>query len=489
MAPISFNQLPANLRRPGVYAEISNERAIQGVVLKPYRLLMIGQRRTAGTVAELVPTRITSAGQAAAYFGSGSMLHGMAEAHFQNNRFTELWACAIDDPAGGTAATGTLVFGATATAAGTIYLMVAGRRLTIGVASGATAATVATSVNAAINARTDLPVTSAVDTVTVTVTAKHAGTSGNEIDLRVNYYDGEALPAGLTLTVNAMATGAGVVDLDEVWAVLGDEHYDVIAQPYTDASNLTSLEQELEDRWSGTRMIEGVAFTATSADHSGAATLGSGRNSPHVSIVSSHGSPSPVWEWAAAAAALVGFYGGQDPARPFQTLELEWVVPPALAARFTDEERNLLLYDGISVTRVAEGGKVRVERLITTYQTNDFGADDPSYLDVNTPLTLGFLRWSARTRIAQEYPRHKLGDDSDRYGAGQALVTPNILRAFLVAWADQMHVLGLIENVDQFRADLIVERNLTDRNRVDVQMSPDLINQARIFGVKISFIL
>lgn len=108
--PISFEQVPANLRRPGVYAEISSERAIQGPVLKPYKALLIGQKRSAGTVAELVPTRITNAGQAAAYFGSGSMLHGMAEAYFANNRFTETWAVAIDDAGGATAATGSLAF-------------------------------------------------------------------------------------------------------------------------------------------------------------------------------------------------------------------------------------------------------------------------------------------------------------------------------------------------------------------------------------------
>lgn len=487
--PISFNEVPANHRIPGFYAEIDSSRAIQGAQLKPYRALLIGQKLSGGTVAELVPTRITSAAQASAYFGVGSMLHGMAEAYFAGNQFTETWAVAIDDAAGATASEGTLAFTGPATAAGTVFLMVAGRRITVGVASGATATAVGAAVAAAITARTDLPVTAAADTGTVTVTAKNAGAIGDEIDLRLNYFTGEALPAGLGCTVTPMGSGAGVVDLGEVWPTLGDEQFDVIANPYTDAANLTELEGELASRWAATRAIEGFALSATSAAHATAITLGDSRNSRHVSIMSSYGSPSPVWEWAASVCATVGFFGAADPARPFQTLPLVWVKAEALSARFTDAERNLLLFDGISTHRVTDGGGVVVERVVTTYQTGAFGADDASYLDANTPLTLGFLRWSLRGRFLLRYPRHKLADDGARFGAGQAVVTPLTAKAEVIAWARDLEELGLIENLDQFANDVLVERNPTDPNRLDVQLSPDLVNQARLFGAKLSFIL
>lgn len=486
---ISFNEIPSNLRIPGFYAEFDASRALRGAQLKPYRALLIGQRRSAGTVAELVPTRITSAAQASAYFGVGSMLHGMAEAWFASQQFTELWAVALDDPDGGTAASGELAFSGTATAAGTLFLLLAGRRLTVNVALGATAATVATAVAAAINARTDFPITAAASSGDVTVTARNTGTSGNGIDLRVNYYQGESLPAGITLAITAMASGAGVVDLGDVWPVLGDEQCDIIANPYTDTANLVEIETELADRWAADRMIEGLAFCATALAHSNAISLGTSRNSRHVSIMSSHGSPTPVWEWAASVAAVVAFHGAADPARPFQTLALAWPKPEALDARFTDAERNLLLFDGISTHRVSGDGMVTVERLITTYQVNEFGAADTSYLDVNTPLTLGYLRWSLRNRFLLRYPRHKLADDGVRFGAGQVVVTPLTAKAEVITWARDLEELGLVENLDVFERDLVVERNPTDPNRLDIQLSPDLVNQARIFGAKFLFVL
>lgn len=486
---ISFSQIPATLRTPGFFAEISSELATTGEGVKPYKALLIGQKLAAGTQAELVPVLLTSVSQAAALFGNGSQLHGIAEAWFANNGFTETWAVAIDDAGGAVDAAGTLTFTGPATAAGSVYLLIAGRRLVVNVASAATATEIGAAVAAAITARLDLPVTASADAGVVTVTAKNGGTLGNELDVRVNYYQGEALPAGVGVTIVQPTGGSGVVDVGEVWPVIGDEQYDVIVAPFTDSANLASIEQELEDRWEPPRMIEGVAITATSESLANAITLGDGRNSRHVSIMHAAGSPSPVWEWAAAVGGLVAYFGNADPARPFQTLEVEWVKPEAISDRLTQAERNLLLHDGISTHVVAAGDRVRVERLITTYQENDFGGADTAYLDLNTPLTIGFLRYSLRTRFLLRFPRHKLADDGARFGPGQVVVTPQIARAEVVAWARTMEELGLVERLEDFAASLIVERNASDPTRLDIQLSPDLVNQARIFAAKLAFIL
>ena len=165
------------------------------------------------------------------------------------------------------------------------------------------------------------------------------------------------------------------------------------------------------------------------------------------------------------------------------------VLPAPPKDRFTLKENNLLLYDGISTHMVDAGGTVRVQRLITTYKTNAQGAEDISYLDVNTPLTLGYLRHDFRDYILRKYPRHKLADDGARYGAGQAVITPKVGKAEAVArfrvWEDQ----GLVEGGEQFKRDLIVERNAGDPNRLDWYLPPDLVNQFRTGGVQIGFLL
>ncbi len=184
---------------------------------------------------------------------------------------------------------------------------------------------------------------------------------------------------------------------------------------------------------------------------------------------------------------VVAYYGAADPARPFQTLPVVGALAPVEADGFTLSERNLNLHDGISTSKVASGGVVQIERLVTTNQTNAAGAADVSYLDVTTMLTLMYFRYSFRSRILSRYPRHKLADDGTRYGAGQAVITPKLGKAEAIAWFRDMEELGLVEDFDQFKTDLVVERNAVDRTRLDFLLPPNVVNQLVVGAVNIQF--
>lgn len=489
--PISFNEIPQTIRTPLMYAEFDSSKAVSGPSEMPYKKLVLGQRTTAGTIAALTPIRVTSAAQAKTYFGAGSLLAQQLESHFANNSFTETWVVALDDEVAGVAATGSILVGGVV-AAGTVSLMLGGRRVRVGVAVTDTLADIASNIVDAITADTDLIVSAAVNGSTaeqVDLTFKHKGETGNDLDIRHSYYDGESLPSGLTLTITAMSGGTANPDIDAVWPVIGDEHYHIIDCPYRDAANLTALETELSDRKHGLRMIEAVAFTAAIGTHGALGTLGDSRNHAWVSIMGASGSPTPTWVWSAAVSAQVAYHANIDQARPFQTLPLVDVLPPKPEDRFTKNERNLLLYDGISTFTVDAGGVVRIERLITTYKTNPQGAEDPAYLDVNSPLTLGYIRYDWNAYIARHYPRHKLADDGTRFGQGQKVITPKIGRAEALARFRVWEAKGLVEGFEQFKQDLIVERNQADVNRMDWMLPPNLMNQFRVGGVQIGFLL
>lgn len=160
---------------------------------------------------------------------------------------------------------------------------------------------------------------------------------------------------------------------------------------------------------------------------------------------------------------------------------------PAEADLFTLTERNLDLYDGIATSKVAAGGVVQIERLITTYKTNAAGGVDTAYLDATSVLTLMYLRYSFRQRILARYPRHKLASDGTRFGAGQAVITPKIAKAEAIGWFREMEEKGLVEGFDQFKRDLVVERNASDVNRLDFLLPPDLINSLMVTAASIQF--
>jgi phage tail sheath gpL-like len=486
---ISFNSVPSNLRVPGVYSEIDSSRAIRGVQLLQYRMLLLGQLLAAGTADALTAVRVTSVEQARTLFGAGSMLAIMVEAALASNPVTELWCMPLDDNASGVAAAGSLKFTGAPTEAGTVSLYIGGKKVQIAAATTDTPAALATALAAAITAATNLPVTAAVDgtdTAQVNITARNKGEAGNGIDIRLGYF-GEALPAGLIATIVAATGGTGNPDITDAIAALGDSWFQAIAMPYTDAANLTLLETELTSRFGPMREIEGHAFAAARGTHSALGTLGDGRNSPHLSIVSAADEPMPPFAKAAETAAIAAYYASIDPARPLQTLPYAYCLPAAEADRFTVEERNLLLFDGIATTDVDAGGVMRVERMVTTYKTNAAGADDAAYLDVETLFTLMTIRHDWRDYIRLKYPRHKLANDGTRFGPGQAVVTPNVIKAEAVSKFREWENIGLVEGFDQFKADLIVERNASDPNRLDVLLPPDIVNGLRVVANLIQF--
>ncbi|WP_304947382.1 phage tail sheath C-terminal domain-containing protein, partial [uncultured Parasutterella sp.] len=73
------------------------------------------------------------------------------------------------------------------------------------------------------------------------------------------------------------------------------------------------------------------------------------------------------------------------------------------------------------------------------------------------------------------------------FGAGQAVVTPSIIRGELIAMYTKLEDKAIVENADLFAKYLVVERNADDPNRIDVLLPPDLVNQLRVFAVLAQF--
>lgn len=488
---ISFNSIPSSIRVPFVAVEFDNTRASQGAALLAYRALMIGQKTSAGSATANTLYRVTSIAQGISLFGRGSMLHRQLLGWFANNTATELWVLPLSDNGAGTAATGTLTVTGPATASGTYHLYCGGSYVPVAITSGDAQNSVAAAINTAINAALDLPITSAVSTNVVTWTYRHKGTVGNDFDVRANYQDGQTTPAGVAVAIVAASGGATNPVLTTGIAALGDNWYQIWTHPYTDATSLSAIETELASRFGAMRMIDGLAITSAAGTQSTLGTLGDSRNSPHSCIAAQPGKNpvTPPMEYSAEVAGVVALYGQIDPARPFQTLPVAGALAPAEADRFTFTERNLELFDGISTSHTAQDGTTTLERLVTTYQTNAASAPDTSYLDVTTMLTLLYLRYSFRVFVQTNFPRCKLADDGVVVGAGQAIITPKLGFAAALAWFRQMEELGLVENFEQFKRDLVVQRNSQDPNRLDFALPPNLVNQFIVGAAKVQFLL
>ena len=484
--------IPLDIRVPGAYIEIDHTKAVRGLPLMTHKMLILGQRLATGTVAAGVLTRVSRKEDGVNYFGRGSMLAQQVEAAMKVNPYTECWAIAVDDLAtGSTAATQTLTVSTPATVAGSVILYIGGRRLVIGVLAADPVATTATAIAAAVNADLDWAMTATSALGVVTLTARHKGIEGSNIDVRVNYNQGEFLPTGLTIALGTLTAGTGNPSVTAAITALATTSVYSILCGYTDTVNLTALETELSSRWGGMDMRTGHVFAHVTGSYSTVSTLGAARNSPHSTLSALNNSPTLPWVISAQFGAAVELAGSIDPARPFRSLALPSVLAPLESQRFTMTERNNLLKSGISTLTFDQAGAALVEQVITTYQTNTWAMPDVSLLKLNTKWTVDYMRYAFRMAVLRDYPQHKLaGDDVlGKIAPGQAIATPKLIRNTLIATAIDLMQVGLLEDIDQFIKDLIVVRSTTDTNRVNAIIPPNVINQFDVFAAAVQFIL
>lgn len=484
---IPFTNIPSNLRTPLFFAEFDNSQANTATTTQ--RTLIIGQMLNSGTLPADVPVLVSSVATVAGQCGAGSMLHGQMAAYLANDIAGEVYILPLADATAMVAATGKITVTTQASATGVISLYIAGIRVQVAVVATDEVAAVATALTAAINTATSLPVTAAAVDAVITLTAKNKGAHGNTIDLRLNYLGsagGETTPDSLVLAFTPMAGGAGAPELDDALANLQDRTFDFIINPYTDTASLNKIKDFLSGstgRWSYAEQLYGHSFAAQSGTYGQLTAAGELRNDQHASLLGVNGSPTPSYIWSAAYVGAIAQSLRNDPGRPLQTLTISGVLAPPLASRFTLTERNNLLHSGISTVTTADDGSVQVENIITTYQKNKYGAEDDSYLQIETLFLLMFVTRFLRTQVTSKFARMKLAADGTRFAPGSAIITPNVIRAELIAQYQTLEFNGYVQDAKGFAKGLIVEKSASNPNRVDVLWTGVLINQLRIFAV------
>lgn len=483
--PLNLSVIPINWLVPGAYLGVDNSGAVAGLPAQRKPVLLVGLRRASGTVAAEVVKPITGASQGATYFGRGSQLAHMCAAYVEANPYTEVYALALDEDAGGAKATATVTVTGTATENGTLAFVWGDRLHKIAVTKDMTQNAIAAAIKAGDDADGDSATTSAVVNNVVTASARHKGAYGNDLSIALNYYTGDKTPAGVTVAITEFTGGTTDPDITAAIAALGgDTPYYTIVPGWNGDANMDVLEAELEARWGPIKAIPGHAIAAFRGDHTASVSYGDARNSPFSTVLATGLSPTPPWVWASVLAAVE--VAENDPARPRQNTKLPGVRVPLEADRFTINERQLLLVDGMATYKVTVG-EAYIERMVTTYQVNAANVEDPSYKDIEVMRCLAYFRLAIVTRFLLKYPKAKLGNDGESFAPGQIVVTPKLARGEILAVFDQLNQAAIVEGRKQFEAELIVERDQVDKNALNAFLPPDFVNQFRIFAGLVGF--
>lgn len=540
---ISFNQI-TNARVPFSKVEFDNSQAVGSGVSK-MKTLIIGPKfsEATGPINKLVDAE--SVGFIAENYGYGSALHEMVSTFRVNNQSSELWVIALADAASGASAASIKikpVLQQSRSKNHPFTVKIGGHRITVTLGknelfsafadkliaeidklgnfsatktkislaennpvSNAVAETIAENVPDITENETEEVVSEVTNFVaesteslvsenSITITTKHQGEYANEILLEIVESLGftEITDAGTTdlkSTLGQFSGGATNPSITPAITALGDEHFHSIISPYNDSANLKLAETHLENVFNANVQRESHYWTARHDSHTNLKAYTTGKtNSAHITIFGYHHSASSMWNWIAGISGTCIEALEIDPARPMKTLKVRGIEAPEPSRRFSFEKRDELLFSNISTTVYDNFGNVIIEMPVTCYSNSDDSSDD-SLLSVNTLYTLFRLRQSFNAMWSRKYPRHKLANDGGMIRPGQAIMTPSLARSESIALAREWEEQGLIENVDLFIKELVVERDKKNRTRLNFLLKPDIVNQLLQIAAKFQFIL
>jgi len=470
---IGFNEI-FNMNIPFVYAELRKAISTTGSIKQEYTALIFGQKTAAGTAVPNEVLDIFSKEEAVKKFGATSMLAAAIGRYYDINKSVKLKVIALDDDANGIQAAGNVTITGTATENGTLAFYVNGRAYKVAVAVGDTGASIATALNAKIAEYTDNQFTAAVDATVleqVNLTAVHKGTYGNTLKSMMNYNSDDVTPLGLTVAISDFAGGAGDPDLTTtgVQSILENNQFNLIAQPYTDNSNLSLIDVALTDNFKATELLDGFCVVGVNDTVTNLTTKTDSINSAFITVLDNYSVFATGFEQAAGMIALVGDIAQSNPGAGYLNKELAGFLPLSERIR---TERNVLAGGGVATYRVM-GSKVIIDRTVTTLQKDAQGiALNVDDTDLRVFLTISYVRYTFIVRMSQ-YQNFKVGNDSDLFGPGVQVMTPNLYKQYLVLNYEQLVKDAVCENLKGFEDSIVVEKV---GNRINSTMNIDVIN-------------
>lgn len=468
---ISFDAIPASIRKPGKYFEFNTKLAVRTLPGNLQRTVIIAQKTSAGLLPANTIADVFSDVQAATFGGAGSMLHLMVRAALTANPYLALSVVALDDAGAGVAQTWTATAAGTATSAGVATLFIANQLLQVAVSVGDTAAVIAAALKAQADKQPDLPVAVTVAGAVLTLTAKHKGLAAGQIPVGT-----QITATGVTLVSANGATGATDPSLTAAFSALFSAGFNVYISPYNTTTPLQALRDHL-DAVSGPLEQRGAfGTTGFTGTLSAATTVMSTVNPQRISGALAPSILSTPWEVAAGYGAVAAFE--EDPAKPLNTLAINGLAPIPLSARLGRTEIENALYNGVTPLEVGPGERVQIVRAITGYILDPQGIPDISLLDLTTIRTLDYVRKAVRERISLRFPRDKL---SSRTPAKVVDETMDVLY--------KLEELEIIEEVDANKAGVIAERDLQDPNRLDLKIPVDVVNGLHVVAGRIDLLL
>ena len=461
------NNIP-NIMTPGMFAEYNYFAGPNGLPANVQKLLLIGDVTSEGSLEVAKATDVYSETDVIAAAGAGSILHQMylsAKKAWKYAKITLLRHAAVT----GSAASWTIeitISGASAVKSGLAKAKIGTELISVGYAVGATEASIIASLVDAINDKTELCVTAAIDsedTSKAVLTAKSSGAyiSSAQGGLIVS---AESTTEDIDFAITSVA-GVGDVDIESALTAVFAERYHLIATSICDADNLALLKTHLENAASslemrGQRSISVFVTPSVSAVNT-VKTLAEAVNHERVHIAALKNKVlSPAWDIASALGAI--FTSNSQPNKPMNWLPIPNIAIPAVEDKWNNDECEALLYAGV-IPLKEEDNSLCIVRAVTTKSSNN-GSRFTKLIDTGVIASLDYTRDSIIQRQKEKFKNaviHELLPDA--INEENISVCKDLETALIHRFVD--------DNIDQF----ITEESADEPGRVLCQIPAGIV--------------
>lgn len=491
MSGVLFNFIPGSgLIDPGIFAEVNSGGQYDSLSYG----LVLGHKSAAGSVSPDAITLCSSVEEAAALAGKGSTLYEAFRHVRRKFPLATLFISAI--PVSGTPGQWTITVGTLPAAGGDGVIEIAGRKVPLSVAAAEAAATTATNMAAAINAWTDaitqayLPVTAAAASNVVTLTARHAGTLMNELEVYADpNLSGNIFGPTGRVTIAQSVPATGTASVATTLASLGDYPFDAVISPFSDTTNMDAAAaafSEVSGRWAWYVQQYGHYWSVRSDTLSNNVTFGLGRNEATATVLHRTPAPTPSWEFGAAYAGrqLPWLFDNTNgnAARNQSDIPLEEIRPPRDRSLWPNQPgNNTLLGSGMSTWRVNSAGQVTIGKAVTLRRVNNQGMPDAVFRNVQVRYIvmhgLRYLRAGLSYRHANK--AFALANPNNL----PAISTPDDIRTDCIALYGDLVDRGLFQNKAWFAKNLVVVPDASNPGRCNIGFKGVTVNPLDILAI------
>lgn len=396
------NNIPET-KIPGSYTEFNYYAGPNGLPANIQKVLLIGDKSSAGSLAVNKPTAVSSEQEAISLAGAGSVLMQMYKAAKKAWKYAQITLLRHAEVTG-SAATWAFTFAGTATKPGKVSVICNGVEYAAGVKTDNldTVAVdpddcgkVAVNLAEVINNTPDAPFTAvatlddSTPTGEVVLTAKCKGAyvSAAAGGLNVSV-SSEA--DGITVGTVTATAGVGTVSLQTALAAAFPERYHIIVSPVNDATNLGDLREHLDAAAApleqrGQRAI--CAMVSATASAAASAAIAKNYERLHIAAVKNKINAT-VWEIAAGLGAI--FASNSKPNIPMNGVAIPGLAIPDVEDKWSGEEQDVLLNGGV-IPLVEDDSQLCIVRAVTT-RTKNSGAEWNKLNDTGVIASLDYFR-------------------------------------------------------------------------------------------------